>query len=416
MTVSEDGNDEALNQILETADLAGALESEHFKQFLDHIPIAIAVSELKLALGAAECIVYVNMEFERLTGQAAEDIEGRSWDFLRGEASAEGDRRQLSEAIADEQDYIGAFVIENDDGARKVDAWSNVIEDESGEPVFRLIALADAERRGDAQSGELVQRLREQDLLLRELQHRVKNNLQMITALIRLEARNMPDDASQKGFDRLAGRVQALALLYRFLSPDDQEQSVDLGVYLSEIASAVMHAHAVEGIHLDLQVDLAGLDQRGDADGPARQRVADQRSEICVRWPRWRNHHLAQPCRCSRVPSDGVGQWCRPAARRPVAGARQAQCDDRAITSRKRQGARRGGAGLRQRHDGDDLFRARRRELIVGRLPTGGVAPGLLFDPLHETLVMPQGDGEIVGRCLQPPPQELLCALVVTGV
>ena len=185
MTVSEDGNDEALNQILETADLAGALESEHFKQFLDHIPIAIAVSELKLALGAAECIVYVNMEFERLTGQAAEDIEGRSWDFLRGEASAEGDRRQLSEAIADEQDYIGAFVIENDDGARKVDAWSNVIEDESGEPVFRLIALADAERRGDAQSGELVQRLREQDLLLRELQHRVKNNLQMITALIR---------------------------------------------------------------------------------------------------------------------------------------------------------------------------------------------------------------------------------------
>jgi two-component sensor histidine kinase len=92
-------------------------------------------------------------------------------------------------------------------------------------------------------------------LLLRELQHRVKNNLQMITALIRLEARNMPDDASQKGFDRLAGRVEALALLYRFLSADDQDQAVDLGVYLSEIASAVMHAHAIEGIHLDLQVD-----------------------------------------------------------------------------------------------------------------------------------------------------------------
>jgi two-component sensor histidine kinase len=83
----------------------------------------------------------------------------------------------------------------------------------------------------------------------------VKNNLQMITALIRLEARNMPDDASQKGFDRLAGRVEALALLYRSLSTDDQEQAVDLGVYLSEIASAVMHAHAVEGIHLNLQVD-----------------------------------------------------------------------------------------------------------------------------------------------------------------
>jgi PAS domain S-box-containing protein len=139
MSVSEDGHDEELSQLLETADLAGALESEHFKQFLDHIPIAIAVSELH----PAENIVYVNMEFERLTGQAAADVEGKSWAFLHGEASADGDWRQLSEAIADEQDYIGVFIIENGAGARKVDAWSNMIQDESGTPVFRLIALAD---------------------------------------------------------------------------------------------------------------------------------------------------------------------------------------------------------------------------------------------------------------------------------
>ena len=254
MTVIEDGNDNTLSQILDTADLAGALESEHFKQFLDHIPIAVAVSELNPGEGA-ESIVYVNMEFERLSGRAAADVEGQSWDFLSGEASIEGDRRRLSEVIADEQDYIGEFKIGSGDAARRVDAWSNIIQDENGTPVFRLIALADAARRGENKGGEIEQRLRERDLLLRELQHRVKNNLQMITALIRLEARNMPDDASQKGFDRLAGRVEALALLYRFLSADDQQQAVDLGIYLSEIASAVMHAHAIEGIHLDLQVD-----------------------------------------------------------------------------------------------------------------------------------------------------------------
>jgi PAS domain S-box-containing protein len=256
MSESDHEGEEGLNQLLDAAELAGALESEHFKQFLDHIPIAIAVSELHLPDGPAENIVYVNMEFERLTGQVAAAVEGRSWDFLRGEASGDADNRQLSQAIADEQDYIGAFVIENGDEVRKVDAWSNIIEDETGTPVFRLIALADADRRAEKQVDGLEQRLRDQDLLLRELQHRVKNNLQMITALIRLEARNMPpDEANQKGFDRLAGRVEALALLYRFLSAEDQEQAVDLGVYLSEIASAVMHAHAVEGIHLDLQVD-----------------------------------------------------------------------------------------------------------------------------------------------------------------
>jgi two-component sensor histidine kinase len=46
-----------------------------------------------------------------------------------------------------------------------------------------------------------------------------------------------------------------LALLYRSLAADDQPDGVDLGVYVSQIASAVMAAQAVEGIHLNLQVD-----------------------------------------------------------------------------------------------------------------------------------------------------------------
>jgi len=102
---------------------------------------------------------------------------------------------------------------------------------------------------------ELERRIHDKDLLLRELQHRVSNNLQMVTALIRIEARNVPDDVTNERFDRLAGRIESLALLYRSLSDEGKNETIDLGVYLSEIASAVMRAHAVEGIHLDLQID-----------------------------------------------------------------------------------------------------------------------------------------------------------------
>jgi two-component sensor histidine kinase len=77
----------------------------------------------------------------------------------------------------------------------------------------------------------------------------------MITALIRMESRRIPEDAHEDRFDRLAGRVEALSLLYRSLSDEGSGDTIDLGVYLSEIASAVMRAHAVEGIHLDMQVD-----------------------------------------------------------------------------------------------------------------------------------------------------------------
>ena len=92
-------------------------------------------------------------------------------------------------------------------------------------------------------------------MLLMELQHRVKNNLQIITALIRLEARNVPSGMPSAPFDRLAGRVEALSLLYSLLSKNGPTQEIDLGAYLSQIASAVMASHAVEGIRLNLKVD-----------------------------------------------------------------------------------------------------------------------------------------------------------------
>lgn len=235
--------------LLETPHLAGALRSDQFKSFLDHVPVAIAVSELL----RAERIVYVNQEFERLSGQAEEDLTGKVWAALSGSASAAGDDRELSDAIADDQDYIGTFTIAAS-APVKLDAWSNVIRDDAGRPAFRLVALAEVRERADDEE-ELEQLIREKDTLLRELQHRVKNNLQMITALIRLEGRALPNQAVATSFDRLAGRIEALALLYRSLSGEAGADSVDLGTYLSEVASAVMRAHAVEGIRLDLKVD-----------------------------------------------------------------------------------------------------------------------------------------------------------------
>jgi two-component sensor histidine kinase len=240
-----------VEQLLGTTDLANALESDRFKQFLDHIPIAIAVAELK----PGEQIVYANIEFERLTGRRASDVFGNDWSIFPTSAVATDDGNRLSDAIASGEDYIGTFALDWGDQPVVVDAWSNVIQDDDSEPVFRLLALAEPGRRSDIDETDLQAVIREKDTLLRELQHRVTNNLQMITALIRLESRTIRNDSTTARFDRLAGRIESLGLLYRSLSETADRTTVDLGIYLSEIASAVMRAHAVEGIHLDLQVD-----------------------------------------------------------------------------------------------------------------------------------------------------------------
>jgi PAS domain S-box-containing protein len=242
---------EQLEELLETPNLADALESERFKQFLDRVPVAIVVSELE----PSERIVYANLEFERLTGQTSAEVIGRFWNSLPGDASAADDNRGIGEAIAQDRDYIGEFGIALDGRAVQVDAWSNVIEDDDGVPMFRLVALVEKSNRLAEGKAELEQQVKNKDTLLRELQHRVKNNLQMITALIRLESRNLNDNTSGERFDRLAGRVEALGLLYDSLSNEGQNETIDLGVYLSQVAAAVMRVHAPEGIRLDLKVD-----------------------------------------------------------------------------------------------------------------------------------------------------------------
>jgi two-component sensor histidine kinase len=241
-----------IEQLLDTQDLAEALESDRFKQFLDHLPVAIAVSELL----PKERIVYANAEFERLSERTSRAIVGKSWAILPGRRDGAGKDGLLGEAIVGGSDFIGDFTIDTgDEPAHIVDAWSNVIESDDGVPAFRLVALITRHSQSEIEREELEQRIRDKDTLLREIQHRVKNNLQMITALIRLEARNVSDAADGDRFDRLAGRVQSLALLYQALSNEGHAEEVDLGVYLSQVASAVMKAHAVEGIRLELKVD-----------------------------------------------------------------------------------------------------------------------------------------------------------------
>ncbi|WP_110946397.1 sensor histidine kinase [Pseudomonas bohemica] len=242
---------EQIEQLTGTSDLAEALDSEHFRQFLDQVPIAIAVSDLR----HVENIVYANLEFERLSGRSAKDIVGGGWEQIDGfEVGA--DAHTLGHAVVYDTDYIGAFNIPHPGAsATVVDAWSNQIQDDEGIPAFRLVALVAVGERTQGDIEKLKLSIEDKDTLLRELQHRVKNNLQMITALIRLEARNLPEGQEEERFDRLAGRIEALGLLYNSLSETEHEEEIDLGIYLSEVASAVMHAHASQGIRIETKVD-----------------------------------------------------------------------------------------------------------------------------------------------------------------
>lgn len=74
--------------------------------------------------------------------------------------------------------------------------------------------------------------LEEKGMLLRELQHRVKNNLAMISSLVSLESERLERDEDREAFERVQDRIRAMALVYDMLYRSEGVLDVDLSVYL----------------------------------------------------------------------------------------------------------------------------------------------------------------------------------------
>ena len=124
--------------LLATPGLAGALESERFRHFLDQIPVAIAVAEIR----QGERIIYVNPDFEKLSGLAAAEVDHKPWSVLDNRLEIEQADRHLGSAIAEGTDYVGVYRMEGKTGKPAiVDAYSNLIEDDDGTAIYRLAAL-----------------------------------------------------------------------------------------------------------------------------------------------------------------------------------------------------------------------------------------------------------------------------------
>src|ERR1700686_5038991 len=105
---ADDVQTDQVEALLATPDLAGALESEPFRRFLDQVPTAIIVSEMR----GGERIVYANPEFEKLSGQPAAEVEGEPWSVLRGLGDGEKTERRLGAAVIDSNVWGGTFQIE----------------------------------------------------------------------------------------------------------------------------------------------------------------------------------------------------------------------------------------------------------------------------------------------------------------
>ncbi|PMP85953.1 MAG: histidine kinase, partial [Chloroflexus aggregans] len=98
-----------------------------------------------------------------------------------------------------------------------------------------------------AVAAQLRAALAEKELLLREVHHRVKNNLQIVSSLLRLQAENISDERVSAAVHDSQNRIRALALVHEQLYRSESLAHIDIGEYLQNIATSVWRSLSMRG-------------------------------------------------------------------------------------------------------------------------------------------------------------------------
>ena len=99
--------------------------------------------------------------------------------------------------------------------------------------------------------------LRQKEALLKEVHHRVKNNLQLVHSLLRLETGRHAQPEVKQVLRAMQARIVSMALLHETLYRSGSFAAVDLGHYLQELATQAFQAMVAESGAVALQLDLA---------------------------------------------------------------------------------------------------------------------------------------------------------------
>ncbi|CDX38850.1 Signal transduction histidine kinase [Mesorhizobium sp. ORS 3359] len=226
-------------------------------------------------------IVFVNDSFLRLTGYAREEVMGRNCRFLQGPETDPAAIAELRAAVAEGNDISIDLLNYRKDGSAFWNAlYISPVYNDKGELLFFFASqldvsdrkhseqriVADKQRFEEAvkeRTRELEAALETQTALLHEVDHRVKNNLQMISSLILMQSRMIKDEAVKDSLATMLERIEALSTVHRRLYQSKDVSKFDVSDFARDLVSDLLAASGRPQISskLDLEPIIVPADK-----------------------------------------------------------------------------------------------------------------------------------------------------------
>jgi len=224
---------------------------EQLLTILDSLEAIVYVTDMK-----TNEILFINKYVRDIFG----DIEGKiCWQALQNDQTGPCHFCTNDKLLTPDGNPAGLYTWEfqNTVNGKWYHIHDRAIEWVDGRIVRLEIATDITERR--TYEEKLKATLRENELLLREVHHRVKNNMSVVSGLLMLQARNVEDEHYKEMFNVCINRIMAMALIHEKLYCRKDLSKIGFGDYIDDITDRMFNTYNLSSQRIKLNKDVESI-------------------------------------------------------------------------------------------------------------------------------------------------------------
>jgi PAS domain S-box-containing protein len=221
-----------------------------------------AADDAIISVDHGQRVILFNKGAEKIFGWSAREVMGQSLDLLLPKDKARVHRQHIREfgesgTEARKMAERGEIAGRRKNGENFPAEASISQVDGGGSKIFTVI-LRDITNRKAAEE-KINASLREKEVLLKEIHHRVKNNLQVVSSLLNLQSRGIGDEETRRFFKESQHRVHSMALIHEQLYESEDLSRIDFPSYVGQLVAYLFRSYGVSLSRISLKTRIEEL-------------------------------------------------------------------------------------------------------------------------------------------------------------
>ncbi len=158
--------------------------------------------------------------------------------------------------------FLPYLLVASPNDLKKVQGVWDSFDEVISPPITKMILLSRVQvllqtRRLSVQVNQL---LHDKEMLMKEIHHRVKNNLMVISSLLSLQSRYIKDEESKEIFKESQNRAQSMALIHERLYRSSDMKSIDFVDYIRSLTRDLFDTYSTQEDRIDLKMDVEDVE------------------------------------------------------------------------------------------------------------------------------------------------------------